>query len=187
QTSFVNACDDYLGDKFYQRDMIVENKALRSSFTLADIPDVRKYNDAELRNLETLMGELRSRLNKVGLRPRRWDGPGAVATALLQRERVKAAETECPPDVAKAARYAYAGGRFEVVRFGSVPESAYEYDVNSAYPSALREVPNLTIGKWRRVTSDPGTHPFATYRVRAVAHYDDLPGPLFRRDPNGTI
>lgn len=187
QTTFVNACDDYLGDKFWRRDLIVENKALRSTFQLSDIPKVREYNDAELVNLETLMGELRDRLNKVGLRPRRWDGPGAVATALLQRERVKQAQTDTPPEVARASRFAYAGGRFEVVRFGSVGERAYEYDVNSAYPSALRMVPNLNAGTWVRRSGDPGTLPYALYHVQAVAHYDDLPGPLFRRDPNGTI
>ena len=187
QTSFVKACDLYLGDRFEHRDMIVENKTLRSGFTDADIPEVRKYNDAELQNLLLLVRELRQRLNKVGLRPRRWDGPGAVAAALLMRERVKLAMGRVPPDVAQAGRYAYAGGRFEVIRFGHVDGRAYEYDINSAYPAAMTNLPDLSTGHWEHVKGDPGDQPFAVYHVEY--HNDILspPGAFFRRQVHGEI
>src|SRR5665647_2373707 len=187
QCPFVKACDDYLGEAFTNREMIVNNKALRSSFTLADIPSVRVYNAAELDNLLALMAELRARLNKCGLRPRRWDGPGAVAAALLMREGVKAAKGTPPEPAATAARYAYAGGRFEVIQFGHVERPVYEYDINSAYPSALRDVPDLSDGQWDRYNGDPGTRPFALYHVEYHGHYPALPGAFFRRDPNGTV
>lgn len=187
QCAFVKACDSYLGDRFIDRDLIVKNKALRSSFTEADIPEVSRYNDAELANLVALMDELRSRLNAVGLRPKRWDGPGAVASALLTRENVKAAKAECPEPVADAARYAYAGGRFEIVKFGHSDSPVWEYDINSAYPAALRSVPDLTTGTWRHVDGDPGAHPFALYHVEYRGNRMDIPGALFRRDGNGTI
>lgn len=187
QCAFVKACDDYLGDAFIKRDLIVSNKALRSSFSLDDIPVVREYNDAELDNLLLLMNELRERLNKVGLRPKRWDGPGAVAEALLRREGLRGAMMESPADVAKAARYAYMGGRFEVVKFGHVGAPVWEYDVNSAYPSALRNVPNLRLGSWRHVEGDAGIHEFALYRIESDAFRSDIPGPLPRRDSNGSI
>lgn len=187
QMPFVQACDEYLGDRFVDRGMIVANKAARGTFTIADIPTVRRYNDAELTNLLLLVTELRERLNKCGLRPRRWDGPGAVAAALMTREKVKGAKADSPAPVAKAARYAYAGGRFEVVKFGHVTEPVYEYDINSAYPSALRDVPNLARGEWKRHRGDPGARPFALYHVEYEGNRPDLPGALFRRDPNGTI
>lgn len=187
QCAFVKACDSYLGDRFMDRELIVTNKALRSSFTVDDIPEVSRYNDAELVNLVALMDELRSRLNAVGLRPKRWDGPGAVASALLTRENVKAAKNDCPEPVADAARYAYAGGRFEIVRFGHVDSPVYEYDINSAYPAALRDVPDLNAGTWTHHDSDPGPHPFALYHVQYDGNRMDLPGALFRRDGNGTI
>lgn len=187
QCPFVKACDAYLGDRFTDREMIVANKALRSTFTDADIPDVRRYNDAELDNLLRLMVELRSRLNRAGLRPKRWDGPGAVASALLLRENVKDAQAATPKKVAQAARYAYAGGRFEVLRFGHVESPVWEYDVNSAYPSALRDVPDLTAGRWRHVEGDPGPRDFALYHVEYRGNYPDLPGAFFRRDANGTV
>ena len=187
QCPFVKACDEYLGDAFTNREMIVANKALRSSFKMSDVPEMRVYNDAELDNLLALMHELRERLNKVTLRPRRWDGPGAVASALLLREKVKDAMCETPAAVAQAARYAYAGGRFEVIKFGHVEREVYEYDVNSAYPSALRHVPNLARGKWVHSQGDAGPFEFALYRIDSDAYRMDIPAPLPRRDENGTI
>lgn len=185
QTSFVNACDSFLGNEFVNRDQIVANKALRSSFTLDDVPVISEYNSSELTNLIMLAETLRERLDKVDLRPSRWDGPGAIAAALLKRENIKDAENECPGPVAEAGRYAYAGGRFEVLKFGHVNKPAYEYDINSAYPAALRNVPNLNRGSWRQTTNP--IHDFTVIKLRYTAYRQDIPGPLFRRNPKGTI
>lgn len=118
QRSFVAACDEYLGTEWVGRDEIIADKKRRSSFTLDELPRIIEYNALELINLVELCSELRRRLNKVTLRPARWDGPGAVATALMRREGVKEALTESPANVATAARHAYAGGRFEMVQWG---------------------------------------------------------------------
>jgi hypothetical protein len=195
QCTFVDACDSYLGESWHERAMIVKNKALRSTFDVSDIPNVRKYNDAELVNLIALMSELRDRLNKVGLRPRRWDGPGAVAAALLMREKIKEYEAVCPPGVAKAARYAYAGGRFELIRFGHVTKHrVYEADINSAYPAALRSVPNLAKGHWEHVIGDPGKQDFALYHIEYHAVETEpwqigisRAQPFFHRRENGAV
>lgn len=197
QCSFVKACDDYLGERFTNRDVIVANKALRSSFTVDDIPAVRLYNQYELENLVSLMVELRERLNAVTLRPRRWDGPGAIAAALLTREGVKHAMAECPADVQEAARYAYAGGRFEPIQYGISQETAYEYDINSAYPFALQYVPNLNCGRWEKCTTgarqaESHANPqelqhFALYHVKFTGGDYRLPMPLFWRSYKGNI
>lgn len=185
QKSFVAACDEYLGD-WPERSLIVANKALRGSFTEADTEQVAEYNCAELLVLRRLMGELRERLNRVRLRPRRWDGPGAVASALLRRQGIKHCIAESPAAVATAARHAYAGGRFEPIRFGHVKGPAYQYDINSAYPSAIRHLPNLSRGRWVTDESDEEA-PFALYHIEYEGAYADIPGALFRRDANGTI
>lgn len=194
QCAFVKACDDYLGDQFLHRDMIVANKAARGSFTVSDNATVEEYNDAELNNGVRLMNELRARLDKVGLRPSRWDGPGAIATALLSREGIKNAMGPCPKDVAHAARFGYAGGRFEVIRCGNVEGKAYEYDINSAYPSALRHVPNLHPGQgiWIHTRSGELPDTFTTFGIyRASWHGEDanisLPQPFFCRAGDGTV
>jgi len=189
QRPFVGACDEYLGNKFAHRDLIVENKALRSSFTLEDAETVMIYNQAELDNLVMLASELRARLDKVGIRIKRWDGPGAIAAAILTQEGVKHAMTQCPEPVAEAGRFAYFGGRFEVLQFGDSHDVAYEYDINSAYPHALRKVPNLAHGQWVWDTALPDFDTFGVYRVRYQASLEtlNLPQPLPCRAPDGTV
>ena len=189
QTTFVRACDVYLGGEWEGRDVIVASKNRRGTFDLSEQNDVRAYNDLELDRLLDLMYELRARLNKVGLRPRRWDGPGAIAAALLQREGVKKHMAETPPEVARAARLAYAGGRFEVIKFGHSGQPVYEYDVNSAYPAAMLNLPSLVQGTWKGETGRAANkvYPFALYRVSYKGKRADIPGALFRRSAKGNI
>jgi len=187
QQAFVKACDSYLGNRFEHRNMIVENKRLRSTFRPADIDEIIRYNDAELTNLVSLMNELRTRLHNVGLFPSRWDGPGAIAVALMQREGIKAHKAESPIDLKPAVRSAYFGGRFEVIKCGHSRLPAYEYDLNSAYPWALLDVPSLAQGEWAKI-NEQSTLPFAVSRVTYKgANSGALPQPLPCRQPNGTI
>ena len=151
QCSFVKACDEYLGKEWFDRDRIMEFKDYRAKFTVDMLPDLVQYNDAELVNLVLLMNELRSRLFNAGLRITRWDGPGAVAGALMQRERIKDCFGTIPDEVAQASRFAYFGGRFEIIKHGVVDGPAFEYDLRSAYPAALRTVPSLKHGHWAHV------------------------------------
>lgn len=189
QSSFVAACDSYLGDRFIHRDMIVANKAARGTFHLDDLDTVTDYNIAELDNLILLANELRERLNKVGLRPRRWDSCGAIAAALMTQHGISnlVKSFEIPEEVGNAERHAYAGGRFEMIRYGHTDEPVYEYDVNSAYPSALRNVPDLSKGKWHHATEDCGPKDFAVYHIESHTPNEHIPAPLFRRDGNGTV
>lgn len=191
QCAFVKACDDYLGDRFIHRDMIVANKAARGKFNTDDNATVADYNHAELENLVLLMQELRLRLHRVTLRPKRWDGPGAIASALLQREKIKAAMAVCPDEVMRASRFAYFGGRFEVIRCGNVSDrKSYEYDINSAYPSALRNVPNLRDGTWSHTDSPPvSDRVFGVYRITWDNDDKNLlrPQPFPARDDKGRI
>jgi hypothetical protein len=194
QQPFVNACDLYLSDNptwNNARGTIVREKARRGIFRPDEIENISDYNQLELDCLSLLVSELRARLNKVGLRPRRWDSPGAIAAALFMREGIKAhRDMDIPLDIAEAARYAYFGGRFEVIRYGISTKPAWEYDINSAYPHALSQVPSLAGGTWERISGDAGQHPFALYKVIYRNMNPDnirLPGPIPARCPDGSI
>lgn len=189
QRPFLTACDEYFGPDWPGRDIVVAGKTGRSRFTVADSAKILEYNRVELHTLVRLMNDLRSRLAKIDLKPSRWDGPGAIAASLMRREGVKAHMTPTPEPVARAARYAYAGGRFEVIKFGHVERRAYEYDVNSAYPAALRSVPSIALGRWKWTEGREaaGSHPFALYHVSYEGRFSTLPGAFFKRAPNGTI
>lgn len=193
QRPFIAACDEYLGD-YEGRDVLVKEKARRGDFRVSELKTIGAYNNLELELLVSLVEELRLRLFRVGLKPRRWNSPGAIASALFQREDIKKHRNEnLPEPVKEAARFAYAGGRFEMIKYGSVTERAYEYDINSAYPRALCEVPSLVGGKWVHWKRGDGEMPhsdFALYHVRYSNEYapdQNIPAPIFHRAENGTI
>lgn len=189
QRPFIQACDEYLGE-YEGRAQLVREKARRGNFRIEEIDSIDDYNQLELRLLVQLMNELRARLNKVGLRPRRWNSPGAIASALFLREKVKEHRNEnLPAAVTEASRYAYAGGRFELIKYGSVNAPVYEYDINSAYPRALLDVPSLAGAKWKHWKNPNRKQyaPFSLYKVSYTGTNPTIPGPLFMRSENGTI
>lgn len=189
QRPFIQACDEYLGDAFKHRDMIVKNKALRSTFTADDIEEVSRYCDAELENLVALMNELRTRLWNAGLKVSRWDGPGAIAVAMFTDHAVKDSLQRTARPMSEAVRCAYFGGRFEVVKTGYVKRAVYEYDINSAYPWALQDVPCMAGGTWRNVMGDEPGHDFALYHVTFTGDPDKshMPYPLPHRFTSGSV
>lgn len=191
QRAFVKACDEYLGADWFERDMVIRNKRLRGDFVQDDLEEMTRYTDAELVNLVRLMNELRSRLHRAGLKVSRWDGPGAIAVALFQQHDVKAHLCRTAHAMTVAVQSAYFGGRFEVLKTGYVNEKVYEYDLNSAYPAALQEVPSLAGGHWETVKGLPEATPnFALYRLTYSGNLDhaDFPQPFpFRREKDGNV
>lgn len=192
QRTFVQACDEYLGDSWESREQIITEKANRGTFDYDRIADVIEYNKAELRNLVALCDELRARFWKVDIRVKRWDGPGAIAAELFRANGVKKCIADVPEQVAEASRYAYAGGRFEIIRKGHSETGAYQYDINSAYPAAMRYLPCLAHGKWITVYKPTEIAPFGIYLINRAMPDDYFgretrPHPLWIRNPNSTI
>jgi hypothetical protein len=189
QRSFVAACDEYLGTDWPDRERVIREKANRGHFTFDDIAGIREYNDSELVTLVLLCQELRSRLDKVHIRVNRWDGPGAIATALYKRYGVKESMCSSPESVAHAATYGYAGGRFEIVRKGHSTTGAYQYDIRSAYPAAMRNLPCLAHGTWHHAVRPTSIVPFGIYRVELSGPQvsSTRPQPLWVRNHDGTV
>lgn len=189
QRSFVAACDEYLGTDWPFRDQIIAEKAKRGDFDFEDITNIQEYNGSELVTLVRLCEELRRRLNKVHIRVNRWDGPGAIATALYRQYGIKSSMCETPEKVNDAARYGYAGGRFEIVRKGHTDAYAFQYDIRSAYPSAMRELPCLAHGTWSHVVSPTDIAAFGIYRIEVHGKqvHSTRPQPLWHRNKNGTV
>lgn len=186
QGSFVKAMDTWLpGDKDWN--MIKKWKGNRKSFDRADITQIRTYNKAEVRCLADLMDKVRDSIRECGLEVTRWDGVGAVATAMYRKHDVKKHMALTPQEVFDAARVAYSGGHIEAMKVGFHNNKVHHYDVNSAYPDQFRNLPSLAGGTWRRFTAGTPTGPFTL--VRVVFHF--LPGlpfyPLFFRFPSGSI
>lgn len=173
QSSFVAACRKYKIGTVSELEALEKGKRARSTFRARDLPDIIRYNALELRLLVQLMRALWESLTRAQLRVSRWDGPGAVAAALLTREGVNDRPTHPPPElVLDASQFAYYGGRVECVQYGDRQGPVHQYDLNSAYPAAMRSVPCRATGcgHWQR-WSNPGAAEwslasFAVHHVR---------------------
>jgi hypothetical protein len=187
QTSYVNALLNMKIGGRQEIKHLTSEKARRSEFLYSEMDDIRSYWRLELKLGVQLCEKLRDTFLRAGFDVRSWHGPGALANMAMQRHKVFDAMAETPVDVRIAARYAFAGGRFEQFRGGLTWETIYNADKRSAYPAYARDLPNLSRGKWRRGrTYEPGK--FAVYRIRYKSEYDPRRVyPLFRRLRDGTV
>jgi hypothetical protein len=187
QGSFAEAMKQWLpGDPDY--DFIVKNKGERAIFDRSEIAEIRRYNDAELRCLVTMMNRVRDAIRDMGLEIKRWDGAGAIAGAMLSAHDIKRHMASSPDDVFYAARHAYSGGHIEAMKMGRYVGTVHHYDINSAYPDQFRNLPSLSNGEWIHGNGEsPVPHGFTLVRVE----YRFNPGypfyPLFYRQRNGAI
>lgn len=140
-----------------EREMIRVGKSMRADF--AELSEETKaYNALECLLLEQLMTEFREVCYQTGYVPRKWQGPGYLASAMLERHRVPKRD-DIPilknESFRLLAQAGYYGGRFETTAVGPVPGPVYQYDINGAYVALLRTLPCLTHGSWRQVRSRP--------------------------------
>jgi hypothetical protein len=181
---------------------LAEGKARRDHAELDDT--MREYNALENVVLGRLMGRLNEGLVKMGVRLKKdqWFGPGQVAQAWLTgigcpqgnvvREtfsRYRFVGVHTGTDLADAIRGSYYGGWFEIFAHGIVPGTAWEYDINSAYPYIAARLPCLLHGEW--TYGGPGIrtpYPGGTALVYAsVLGSDPHVGSMLHRREDGSI
>jgi DNA polymerase family B len=156
QMSFLRALQAFgIGRQHWER--IEANKAGRENFRrMTD--EIRFYNQLECELLADLMEEFREMCFAADLRPGTWNGAGKLAAAEHKKHHTITAiqvRLRTPEGVLQMASDAYYGGRFEVPYVGDVPGPIYEYDLRSAYPSAMRSLPCLQHGRWHTFTGRP--------------------------------
>lgn len=145
---------------------VIRGKEARGTQSYEDLfPEVYEYWYEENQAYVALMDKLRESLHSAGLYISAWHGPGAIASYSLSKHHIERAMARCPDAVNDAAQYAYGGGRFELFKVGRACKPVYEYDVNSAYPYAISQLPNLSKGIWRHNTDVGEIVRFGVYRV----------------------
>lgn len=187
QSSFAEAMTKWLGQDHADLELIRTMKAQRGEFARADLAAMQVYNQAECRALVAIMDRLRSAVEGLGLTLQRWDGAGAIAAAMNKLHSVKEHRSDTPPDVFHAARCAFSGGHIEVCRIGTFPNTVHHYDVNSAYPAEIENLPSLDGATWEAGEGFDPPPGFTLVHVR----YEFEPGmpfyPLFFRTIDGCI
>lgn len=153
QMRFTSAIKPEIGKLITQAEYetVLEGKSRRSTARFDDA--MVRYNLLENDILSRVMGQLNDGFKAVGLKLRKdqWFGPGQAAQAWLDSINAPTGELvrEVVPQYAReAGRKTYFGGWFEIFRHGVVPNLAYEYDINSAYPYIISRLPCLLHGKW---------------------------------------
>lgn len=182
--SFVKAVEEMLGHDAPGMDIVREGKLARKEFAYDEMDYVEKYWTAEIELLRLVAEELRTRLWGAGLRITSWHGPGALASYSMKTHGIKPHMAVNNDAIREAARYAYAGGRFELYKAGRVTGPIYSLDINSAYPYAIAQLPSLSEGFWQYVENPKRVARFGVYRVRLhkSVGFDLSAGPLFHRD-----
>lgn len=186
--SFVKALEEYIGEDNQDVQRIKAGKERRNEFTIAEISEVQRYWSTELQYLVRLCDTLRNYLTTAGIRISRWHGPGAVAGTVLRTRHYK--RVTVPEPVSVASQYAYYGGRFEARQIGRYDGPVYQYDIRSAYPAAIRYLPNLSTGEWLYNPLPTSITSFGLYHVRISngmpATYTGM-GPIPWRSSNGAV
>jgi hypothetical protein len=192
QMKFEKAVVQWLGKDYPGLAIISEGKLKRTEFQHADLDFMQKYNNAELEALVQIMQRFHNAVDSLGLCLSRWDGAGSIAAAILKKKGFKKSlPPETPQAVELAARHAYFGGRFELGQYGIHEGESYGYDINSAYPSVFRTMPNLSVGRWTKIDTASANAcrritPFSLVHIRW-----NLPriryGPFPYRNHNGLV
>lgn len=82
--------------------------------------------------------------------PARWTSSGYLAEKVLINHGVSFPTFDSIQyEIQDMAFRSYFGGRFEILKRGFIG-TAHLYDINSAYPFALTQIPDITKGKWIR-------------------------------------
>lgn len=156
QCSFHKAITDWQVGTPEERVAVKKGKEARSDFELMTAEEI-EYNRIEVNHLEQLMTAFRNVCEDCGYLPPRWQGPGYLASEMMKQHGIpKRTELALPNDLLPFANAGYYGGRFELFKIGNV-RNVYEYDINSAYPTAMGFLPCLHHGTWIKGYGDPRT------------------------------
>lgn len=129
--------------------VIQEGKASRAGFASWTLTRIREYNKEELIQLATLAGKLRDAVAPLDIPVQSWHGPAALAGSWLRKHKAKDFLSSTPDRMLDPVTRAYFGGRIDIAGYGYV-DPVYHYDIVSAYPSAIRNLPDLKRLKWIR-------------------------------------
>jgi len=145
--SFIRVVEKLLGKEFVTPSLIEGKKARADDLKNWSIEKVIAYNDEELDLLIQILNKLQLAFIEIGVNLTEWYGPGAVAKYWFKEHQVLPHEKHTPGSVL-ALNSAYYGGRFEQLSLGKF-QNVYEYDIHSAYPSVMVDMPNFL--SWKPV------------------------------------
>ena len=130
---------------------IERDKARRQNFDQVPLGEIKTYTDLELRKLSLAAIKLRDGFDYMKIRLGSWSGAGAAAAALIRARGVSKhyagwVNKRDPSPEQMIAHAAYYGGHIELLKQGYSEAGAFVYDIKSAYPAEMQDLPSMIGG-----------------------------------------
>lgn len=186
QGSFLKAIDLYKIASPDELAFIDRMKQKRSDFTPEDDKIVDEYNQLECALLVRLMERLDTCLRNIDLKLNSWLGAGAIAAKLMNNYDIKSHLQQPVKTHVIPAMSAYFGGRIQALQLGEF-SGVHAYDVVSAYPSVIENLPSLTNMKQYTTLDYEPENPYVIYHIKWKLPPDTLIAPFPFRAPDGGI
>jgi len=149
QSSFVRWLEDWKLCNGSTLREVARMKERRAAFSSLSPARILRYTRTEVDCIASGVEKLKDRVLAAGYAPSRWLGPGAIAAKALREHRVK---DYMPRKTHPKALDAFYGGRIETSLVGMVRQPLHYYDIASAYPAAMVDLPCFRHGRWTRST-----------------------------------
>ena len=99
--------------------------------------------------------------------PAKWLSSGYLAEKVLINNEIDIPKFDSiPHEIQEMAYRSYYGGRFEILKRGFIG-TGYLYDINSAYPYAITQIPDLNKGRWIKRKTIHKDAMMGFFRIRA--------------------
>lgn len=154
-------------DKSIGKDKI-DGKLLNKSLDYwnQNLDDIIKYCIKDCKLTQKLGKVLIDNLDKVGIeKPRYLVSSASLSKAHFRKHCYIPSIENIPHKIMDIAWKTYHGGRFEILKRGYFP-SVYLYDINSEYPTKIRDLPSLKYGYWSRVNKLNDNEVIGFYKVK---------------------
>lgn len=155
-------------------DRMAHMKDLRQDFDKLGRDEIREYCYQECELMATLTRKLINAHNKAGLTLRSYYGAGSTSGAILKSIGIDKAHRTGPASMDAAVAAAFFGGRFENSVIGEITGHLWEYDISSAYPYQLYQLPCLECGTWEYTKERKGLglsrHALVQYKLHPSKH-----------------
>lgn len=143
QTSFVKSLARWDVAEQAIIDRIADMKNQRGIFTVKQVEQIREYCIDECRLLVRMMEKVQDALLSVDIHLSSWYGAGAIANALLRDKHANNVMTD-DDAINELGKLAYYGGRIETFAIGIHDATSWEYDIRSAYPNEIAQLPDTS-------------------------------------------
>lgn len=153
QSSFVKALRDWkVGDEETIA-FIEKMKGERSH--LEDLPkeQTREYCFSECMYMGQQAQKLVSAAAEAGLELDQFYGAGTIGGLILDKMGIREKRRDPIPEMQIPVLMSFFGGRFENNRIGKIRGPVHSWDISSAYPYHITDLPCLECGEWSYTTS----------------------------------